>query len=76
MYICNECFEIFSDHKIEKDPRPYGDTIVHEEFGVCPHCESDDWSEAEQCTRCGEYFHEDELDDGLCDYCYGDLYGK
>lgn len=74
MYICNECGEIFSDHKIVKDPRPYGEQIVHEEFGVCPHCNSDDWSEAEQCERCGEYVAE--LDEGLCDCCHGDMYGE
>lgn len=74
MYICNDCGEVFSDHKIIEDPRPYGMGYVNERFGVCPHCDSDDWSEAEQCTRCGEYFAE--LEDGLCDVCHGDMYGE
>lgn len=74
MYICNDCGEVFSDHKIVKDPRPYGMSVAYEEFGVCPHCNSDDWSEAEQCVRCGEYVAE--LHDGFCDCCHGDMYGE
>ena len=73
MYICNECGEIFSDHKIIREPRPYGMGVAYEEFGVCPHCDSDDWSEAEQCERCGEYIAE--LEDDLCDECHGEMYG-
>ena len=76
MFICRDCGEIFDDFKIVKDPRPYGEQTVYEEFGVCPHCESDACEEAQPCTRCGEYFAEDELEEGLCDYCHGELYGK
>ena len=80
MYICNDCGEIFSDHKIIEDPRPYGIQTVYERFGVCPHCESDDWSEAVECVRCGEIVTKDDCEIGesleyLCNHCYEEIYG-
>lgn len=76
MYICNECGAVFEDYKIIKDPRPYGMGEVYEEFAVCPHCKETDISEAKECERCGSIFAKDDLEDGLCEHCYGDLYGE
>ena len=72
MYICNNCGETFEDCKIIVEHHPYGMTSATEYWSVCPHCESTDFAEAKKCERCGEYVAE--LEDGLCDVCYGDMY--
>lgn len=72
MFICNECGEIFETPKIIEEHHPYGMGYAVEEWAVCPHCEETDFQEARQCTQCGEYVAE--LEDGLCDVCYGDMY--
>ena len=72
MYICNNCEEVFDEPKIIEEHHPYGMGYATEEFYVCPHCEDTDIQEAEQCTRCGEYVAEAE--EGLCEFCYDDLY--
>ena len=74
MFICNNCGAIFEDCKIIEEHHPYGMGYATEEWAVCPHCEDTDFAEAEECKRCGELFAE--LDEGLCDVCYGDMYGE
>lgn len=73
MYICEECESVFEEPKIIEEHHPYGMGYATEEWAVCPHCESTDYTEAKRCKRCGEYFAE--LDDGLCDICYDDMRG-
>ena len=72
MFICNECGELFEEPKIIEEHHPYGMGYATEEWAVCPHCKETDFQEAKQCSRCGEYVAE--LEDGLCDVCYGDMY--
>ena len=72
MLICNECQEVFEEPKIIEEHHPYGMTYAVEEFAVCPHCKDTDIQEAHQCEGCGEYFAE--LEEGLCEICYSDLY--
>ena len=74
MFICNNCGETFETCGIYEEHHPYGMTFATERFAICPHCEDTDISEAKQCERCGEFFAE--LDEGLCDCCYGDMYGE
>ena len=71
MYICNECGEVFDEPKIIEEHHPYGMGYAVEEFAVCPYCDGG-FQEAEQCERCGEYVAE--LEDGLCDICYSEMY--
>lgn len=73
MFICNECGEIFDEPKIVRETHGL-DCPPYEEIAVCPCCEDTDFCEAKKCERCGEYFAE--LDEGLCDVCYGDMYGE
>lgn len=73
MYICNNCGEVFEDCKIIEEHHPYGMGTATENWYVCPYCEDTSFSEAEQCEMCGEFVTE--LNDGLCDVCYGDMYG-
>ena len=72
MYICNICGEVFEEPEVIYERRPYGMGYAEEEFWVCPHCKDTDIQEAERCESCGEYFAE--LEDGLCEYCYSDMY--
>lgn len=72
MYICNDCEQIFEDCKIIEEHHPYGMGYATEIWAVCPHCESTNIDEAVKCERCGTFVGE--LDGGLCDCCYGDMY--
>lgn len=74
MYICECCENTFEEPKTIEEPHPYGMGYATEKWAVCPHCESTNFDEAVKCERCGEYAAE--LDGGLCDVCYGDMYGE
>lgn len=74
MYICNNCGAIFETPSIYEEHHPYGMTSATEIWAICPHCEDTEIEDAKQCERCGEYFAE--LHEGLCDCCYGDMYGE
>ena len=74
MYICNCWEKTFEDCKIIVEHHPYGMTSATEHWAVCPYCEDTDYVEAKECEHCGEYVAE--LHEGLCDCCYGDMYGK
>lgn len=70
MYMCRECGRVFEAPETVKESRgggTYG--TYYEEFGVCPHCASDDIAEAYQCEGCGEWFEEDEIQDFYCYKC-------
>ena len=74
MMICETCEEVFDEPETIYEPHPYGDGCANEEFWVCPHCGSTSITEAKQCEQCDEWFAE--LEDGLCEDCYGDEYGE
>lgn len=74
MYICNNCGKTFDDYKVIEEHHPYGMGYATEKWAVCPHCKDSNFSEAKECERCGELCAE--LQDGLCDVCYGDMYGE
>ena len=73
MYICNNCEAVFETPGTHEERHPYGMTSATEYWAVCPFCGETDFNEAKKCDRCGEYVAE--LDEGLCDCCYGDTYG-
>jgi hypothetical protein len=74
--MCDNCGAVFEDYKIIKDPRPYGMGVAYEEYACCPHCQDTDIVEAKECSRCNGIFAKYELEDGLCEHCYGELYGE
>lgn len=74
MYICNNCGAVFSEPDTYEEHHPYGMGYAAEKWAVCPFCEETDYSEAKQCERCGEFAAE--LNNGLCECCYGDMYGE
>lgn len=74
MFICNNCGEVFAECKTVKEYHPYGMGHATEEWAVCPHCEDTDFDRAKQCERCSNLVSE--LHDGLCECCYGDMYGE
>lgn len=68
---CKSCFEEPSNitDYVTDDPVPIGPTIQ-----VCPHCGSDDWLEAIECTGCGKYiigeYIKTRFDECYCENCY------
>ena len=74
MYYCENCEATFSEPGGERDYHPYGMGYVVESYAVCPYCKSTDFVEAKPCEHCGEYYGE--LNEGLCDECYEEMYGK
>jgi hypothetical protein len=74
MYICNKCEAVFETPDTYEEHHPYGMTSAIEYFAVCPHCGDTDFDGAMQCEHCGEFVAE--LHEGLCDVCYGDMYGE
>lgn len=64
MYICNHCGNVFDEPHISYTAGgDYG-----EAWAVCPHCGSDDMSEAFQCFVCGDYITDSKVE-GICDAC-------
>lgn len=82
MYYCEDCGAIFSDEEAEikeyySTEEVWGAmrTVVEREC-FCPDCGagSEEFSEAEQCVKCGDWVAPpNELDeDGLCKDCVGE----
>ena len=74
MYICDNCGNTFGEPKLTYNYHPYGMGEAAEEWYVCPYCEDTNYGEAKECERCGELVTK--LDLGLCDCCYGEVYGE
>lgn len=74
MYLCNNCENTFSEPEVEYNYHPYGMGEAREEWYVCPYCHDTDYGEAEECERCGKLVTDLHL--GLCDCCYGEMYGE
>ena len=74
MYRCIDCEHTFSDYKTIEEHHPYGMGYAAERWAACPNCESTDIEEVYECSRCGELVTE--LEEGLCDLCYGEMYGE
>lgn len=83
MFICNNrrCQTVFDEDElriVRECVGEYWGTPAYQEYGTCPCCKSDDYSEAEQCEECGEYFNEREVSMydsmNICDRCYEELY--
>lgn len=71
MYICDDCREEFKTPAVISHRESHG-----EDYGrqVCPHCGSEDFTEARACVCCQEYFLPDDLTGRLlCKQCLDDL---
>ena len=76
MFKCYECEAVFLEPKIWKESRgEYWGTPCYETLCGCPEC-GEHFEEAFECKRCGEWFFEDELNDGLCECCHDELFDK
>ena len=71
MFKCYDCREVFAEPLIYKEPYPYGMGYANQLFSRCPYCKGS-FDEAKKCEDCGEYFFEDELEDGICEECRED----
>ena len=72
MFICNNCGNVFDEPSSYSESHPYGMGYASETICVCPYCRDTDFTEAEECSRCGEIVAETR--DGLCDMCYEEMY--
>lgn len=68
MFKCYCCNATFLEPKIIEEHHPYGMGYATETFAVCPYC-GDNFEEATQCTKCGEWFFKDELTNCICEDC-------
>lgn len=71
MYRCIECGRIFEEGEEAvwyEDRGEYWGIPCRERVTGCPSCRGD-YEEVFQCEECGEWFFEDELEDGLCEDC-------
>lgn len=69
MYKCCECETIFETPETwEEDRGEFWGVRCSETVCGCPHCRAD-YEEVFECEECGEWFFEDELEDGLCEKC-------
>ena len=77
MFICNECGFVFDEPKEFYETHGLS-TPPYEKWLLCPNCDETDFSEAIECSRCGELMSEkfaksDDSLQPLCDVCYEDL---
>ena len=76
MYKCIECDTVFEEGEeaVWRESRGeyWGVPCFEEETG-CPKCKGD-YAEAVRCKRCEKWCFEDELNDGLCECCYDELF--
>ncbi len=72
MLVCKECGESFFEEDVEErseDVGFCGSRRVYQTVWACPVCGSDDIAEAKQCSVCGEWKDEDEVEEEVCDDC-------
>jgi predicted amidophosphoribosyltransferase len=66
-YQCHECDRRFEEPDIVTEIHGMTDGSC-EKIGVCPYCHGY-YGSMQKCKICGEYFTEDELENGVCDEC-------
>lgn len=72
MYKCVDCGTVFYHPTTwEEDRGEFWGSRCSEIMSGCPYCKGD-YEEAFECDECGEWFFDDELDDGLCADCIDD----
>ena len=73
MYICKECGKVFEEPCVEHDdPSPQGVGLAsgYYTYTYCPHCGSDEFTEADLCLCCGDYIPSGDV---LCKDCRADV---
>ena len=76
MYKCVDCGLVFEEGEEavwEESRGEYWGFPCSETLTGCPKCK-ENYEEAYRCKRCGEWFLEDELNDGYCELCYDELF--
>ena len=71
MYICTKCNHVFEEGEAKVIHENHGSCFgfpAVESFSVCPICEGE-YEEAVKCSICEEYHLEEDLTNGICDYC-------
>lgn len=71
MYICTQCNHIFEEEEAKVVHENQGECFgfpATESFSVCPICKGE-YEEAVKCSICEEYHLEEDLTNGICDYC-------
>jgi len=66
MYICDCCSRVFEEPRRAEERH---NENYSEPLALCPYC---DWGtpvKAERCRQCGEWFAEDDINNGFCEDC-------
>jgi len=71
MFICLKCGEVFLEPGTYREKHPYGDTYAEELFACCPEC-SGEITEASQCSQCGTYVPDHDINGSICEECMMD----
>lgn len=78
MYVCDEC-----DHVFEKPKSKSGDRVEYHGvmislplYYVCPHCESENFTETVRCNMCNRIVSEDKAVFGACPECAAETIDK
>lgn len=70
MFKCYECGATFSEpESYQERVGEYFGTPAYVDRCCCPNCRHDEYEEVHQCEICGEWFFDEELDDGICEDC-------
>ena len=65
-YICEDCGCILDEEWVVfQEDRDTGYKWIE-----CPHCKSDDLSEAHECRECGKVVRDEDLCEGVCEDCF------
>ena len=76
MYKCIECETVFEEGEEavwKEDRGEFWGFPCSEKMRGCPECWGG-YKKVFKCKRCEEWHFEDELNDGLCDLCYDELF--
>lgn len=71
-YICRECKATFSENEIVTmlEEMEYYDGSIHcGSRDICPECGSEDFTEEDNCSVCGNLTEADDLYGGICLHC-------
>lgn len=77
MIYCNNCNYISEEpNKIEENMGECFGFPCVEQLAICPHCGSEDITEAIKCKICEEYVPDSTVEYGACENCRREVNGR
>lgn len=71
MFVCTneDCGLIFDRPDLRDIPLEDGVSWRHEWWACCPNCGDTEYTDAERCEECGDWWKPWKLNDGVCPDC-------